>query len=297
MNRGESCLKIGLVIFGIYPSGLKQLIFHVISQPSLKNEFIGIEIDRYQGKVNYKPLHNDVVNGSQKLLLKASPKSCHSSLCEAINALDAVIVVGTAETKEFVDELIKEDQKTRLLFVPVSILNDIPGSDSTLGYDTALNSIVESALKIQDTIHSVKYAKPRLFGVQVPGNAPDHMLEELAVAAEGYFVSRNFKEEQLNSLCESIESNFSKDKTSSVLFYNDAVSSEDLNERVLSKLNVDWKATTIDEALCMGSHPTANDRILASKLADQIILWLNEEKDSGELIVKNAESSFQIFMP
>ncbi len=204
-------------------------------------------------------------------------------------------MVGTAETKVFVDDLMKEDQKTRLLYVPVSIINDIPGSDSTLGYDTALNSIVENALKIQDTIHSVKYAKPRLFGVQVPGNAPDHMLEELAVAAEGYFVSGNFTDEQIDSLCHSIDSNFSQDKTSSVLFYNHAISSEDLNVRILPKLNVDWKDTTIDEALCMGSHPTATDRILASKLSDQIILWLKNGKLSGQLTIKNAEVSFQKF--
>ncbi|AGK55427.1 6-phosphofructokinase [Bacillus sp. 1NLA3E] len=289
-------MKIGLVVFGIYPSGLKQLIYHVISEPSFNHEFIGIEIDRYQGKVIEKPIHTDVVNGSQKLLVKGSPISCHSSLCDVINGFDAVIVVGTAETKVFMDDLIKEEQKTRLLYVPVSIINDIPGSDSTLGYDTALNSIVENALKIQDTIHSVKYAKPRLFGVQVPGNAPDHMLEELAVAAEGYFVSGNFTDEQINSLCDSINSNFSPDKTSSVLFYNHAISSKDLNERVLPKLNVDWKATTIDEALCMGSHPTANDRILASKLSDQIILWLKNGKLTGQLTVKNAEVGFQKFL-
>lgn len=281
-------MKIGLVIFGIYPSGLKQLIHHVVANRAIHHQYIGIEIEReHQQEVHFKSIEYDEVNGSQKLLLKASSVTSHAKLFEEMTDLDALIVMGTASTKAFIEGLQKDSAVPKLLFVPISILNDISGSDSTLGYDTALNSIVEGALKIQDTIASVKYDKPRLFGVQVPGKAPDRMLEELAVAAEGYYVSVNFSEDRLQQICDEIQSNFSNDKTSTVLFYNEEFSPEGMDEQVLAKLNVDWKAMKMDEALCMGSHPTANDRILASKLAGQINLWLINNLESGELIVRN----------
>jgi 6-phosphofructokinase 1 len=286
-------LKIGLVIFGIYPSGLKQLIYHVLSKPTSSHEYIGIEIDRDQGSVHYKPLYNESANSSSTLFIKASPESYFSSMYGAIKHFDAVIVFGTAKIRMFVDHLIEETENKRILFVPVSILNDIPDCEISLGYDTALNSIVENALKIQDTIHSLKYDKPRLFGVQVPRNAPDPMLEELARATEGYYVSGSFSDEQMINLCETIQSNFSNERTSSLLFYNEGISTQMMKERVLSRLNVDWKSMKIDEALCMGSHPTAIDRILASRLAEQIRNWTESCEHSGQLIVKWSKVEFK----
>lgn len=285
-------MKIGLVVFEIYPSGLKQLINKVISISESNQEFIGIEFQREHNSVHYHSLQPDLENGSGSLILKVSPQSGLSLLREAIKKFDAVIIIGALETKEFIDNL-RWDINQRVLFVPVSILNDMPGSDSTLGYDTAINSIVEGALKIQDTIKSVKYSKPRLFGVGVPGMAPDHMLNELAIATEGYYVSKNLTETQLSQLCETVQSNFSNIRTSSVLFYNEGFSLEVMKEQVLSRLKVDWKASFMDEALCMGSHPTATDRILASKLADQINLWIKYRNDSGQLFIINSEVVYQ----
>lgn len=285
-------MKIGLVVFGIYPAGLKQLINKVISEATKDQHFFGIEVERDQ-VVNVHPIFADKENGSTKLLIKASSVSGHSLLPETMKDYDAVIVIGTAETKKVVDDWMLQAKQPRLLFVPVSILNDIPGSDVSLGYDTAMNSIVEGALKIQDTIHSVKYDHPRLFGVGVPGMAPDHMLEDLALATEGYYVSKGFTEKQLHKLCETIQANFSELRTSSILFFNEAISPEWLKENVLSRLEVDWKASVVDEALCMGSYPTAVDRILASKLAEQINLWLKFGMDSGQLLIMSNEVAYQ----
>lgn len=291
-KRDETVMKIGLVVFEIYPAGLKQLINKVISEPNKDQHFFGIELERDQG-VKVKPLLANEEDGATNHFITASPVSGHACLSEVILDFDAVIVIGKAETKQVVDALTLEKQNPRLLFVPVSILNDIPGSDASLGYDTAINSIVEGALKIQDTIHSVKYDHPRLFGVGVPGIAPDLMLSDLALAAEGFYVSGKFSEQQVTALCKEIQANFTEVRTSSILFYNEALSSEWIKENILSKLKVDWKASLVDEALCMGSHPTAIDRILARKLADQISLWLQYGIDSGQLLIMENEVAYQ----
>jgi 6-phosphofructokinase 1 len=289
-------MKIGIINFETFSAGTNQLIHAILSELLNHHKVLGIEVDRREGNVQYKHFNKESLIESRTLgrsLLQSSPLLVDSTVYQSFLSFDAVIVIGTGEAYKVMETLTERVKDTKFLFVPVSIHNDIKESGLSLGYDTAINSIVENILKIRDTIDSLKYEKPRLFGVQVPGNAPRQMLEEIALAVEGFFLPSKLDIDYIKQLTKSLEATFNEGQTYSFLIFNEAVNSDMIQEAVFPALDIDWKALKLDEALCMGPNPTAVDRIFAMKMAQQTIGWIKDEKKTGKLLVNNHQVYFQ----
>lgn len=278
-------LKVGVIVLGILPAGVKQII-HRLSKSFIPNHsLVGIEMDKHTDEIRYTELIQ--TNDSPYLSyspLRLSFAEPSTNWKEVFAPMDVSIIIGDDEAKEQWQQYIAKEESIRTLFVPVSIYNNVKGNDWSLGYDTALNVITQNVLKVQDTIHSLKYDKPRLFGFSMEGNPSTNMLQDLSLAVDGNYLAVDYDKEDIPVLCESIKNGYTYSKTSNVLIYSEGLQ-EVIETSVITQLDVDWKYTKIDEALCMGINPTALDRILANELAEGILRWVHTSYPTAEIAV------------
>lgn len=149
--------------------------------------------------------------------------------------------------------------------LPGTIDNDLNGTDTTIGYDTALNTIMESMDRLRDTATSHE----RLFFVEVMGRNCGYLALNSAIAsgAEAAIIPEiSIAKDQLGEL---IEQGFRKSKSSSMVLVTESEitgGAFKLAERV--KKQYPWYdvRVTILGHLQRGGSPSAQDRILASRM-------------------------------
>ena len=170
--------------------------------------------------------------------------------------------------------------------LPGTIDNDLYGTDSTIGYDTALNTILECVDKIRDTATSHE----RLFFVEVMGRDAGFLALNSAIAAgcEAAIIPEFATE--VDQLEEFIKNGFRKSKNSSIVI----VAESELTggamhyaERVKNEYPQYDVRVTILGHLQRGGSPTAHDRILASRLGAAAIDALMEGQRNVMVGIKN----------
>ncbi len=169
--------KIGVLTSGGDSPGMNAAIRAVVRTAVFeKLEVIGIMCG-YQGMINadFKPLYahsvSDIIQRGGTILKTArceefrSPEGrakAYVNLKEA--GIDGVVVIG-GDGSFTGARLFNEEYDIPFVGIPGTIDNDIFGTDYTIGYDTALNTVVEAVDKIRDTAS----AHNRMFFVEVMG--------------------------------------------------------------------------------------------------------------------------------
>lgn len=179
--------------------------------------------------------------------------------------IDALVVIGGDGSFTGADIFSKEFD-IPVIGIPGTIDNDINGTDRTLGYDTALNTVVEAIDKIRDTASS----HDRLFLVEVMGrDAGDIALnsgigagaEEILIPEENLGVDR---------LIDSLHKSSKTGKSSSIV----VVAEGDQIGKNIAKLAADVQEelpeyevkVTVLGHIQRGGSPSCYDRVLASRL-------------------------------
>ncbi len=288
-------MKIGLINFELAPAGIKQLLDVLIKGQQLEQyELKGISINPNKGGIQYYSYDEKNNTDFHRCFLQTSPLlEDEKLLSRAFEQFDAIVVIGTNESMKTVHKSVKQGNEKRFLFVPVSIHNDIEGADISLGYDTAMNNIIKYVLKIKDTVESLQYENPRLFGIQIPGKAPKKMLGELSVSLGCYFLPSGFDKQYDEQTEEAIKKIFVNGKPYSFLIFDETIQPESIPSSIISNLDVDWKMNTIDQSICAGNYPTSIDRILAIKLGNEIIVWIRNKQKTGKLFFNNQKIMLQ----
>ncbi|WP_181833126.1 6-phosphofructokinase [Bacillus taeanensis] len=281
-------MKIGMITVGSVPSGVDQLVKTFIHRLVKRHEIVGIEIDRFTKTANYKEIDEEIFeeyHESKSSLFHSSPLFSlvkqHLSISEVFAAFDAVVVIGGNEARLELEE-INKNLHTKILFIPASVSNDIPESQLSLGYDSALNTIATGILRIEDTANSMKYDLPRLFCIQIPGRS-NEMVSEAALAVNGIAMHTLHD----NKAVETVKQTFASGQTYAFVIVNETISFKEAEEKFANAFEVDWRITQIDDAQCMGPYPTAADRILAGKLAKRAAKWIETKENSGKLFIQN----------
>ena len=180
--------------------------------------------------------------------------------------IDAMVVIGGDGTLTGA-RIFASEFNFPIVGVPCTIDNDIYGTDSTVGYDTALNTILDAVDKIRDTASSHE----RLFFIEVMGRDAGFLALNGAIAsgAEAAIIPETTTE--VDQLAEFVKSGFRKSKNSSIVLvaesdvtggamhYADRVKNEypDYDVRVVILGHVQ-----------RGGSPSAYDRILASRMGN-----------------------------
>ncbi len=171
--------------------------------------------------------------------------------------------------------------------IPASIDNDIYGTDNSIGFQTALQTIVESVDKIRDTARSHN----RLFFVEVMGRDNGNLALYSSIASGACFVIIPEKQFEIKDLAERLKTGKSLSKSSSVV-----VVAEGNNHGPSYKIAEDLKEVfveyeskvTILGHLQRGGSPVVMDRVIASRLGLSAIQALMSENHKHMVgIVKN----------
>lgn len=178
--------------------------------------------------------------------------------------------------------------------VPGTIDNDLNGTDTTIGYDTALNTIMQSMDKIRDTATS----HDRLFFVEVMGRNCGYLALNSAIAsgAEAAIIPEiSIEKDQLGEL---IEQGFRKSKNSSMVLVTESEvtgGAIKLAERVKTEYPQYDVRVTILGHLQRGGSPTAQDRILASRMGIAAIQALLENQRNVMIGIRENEIDYVPF--
>ena len=178
--------------------------------------------------------------------------------------IDALVVIGgdgsLCGAREFASEF-----DVPVVGVPGTIDNDLYGTDHTIGYDTALNTIMWCVDRIRDTANSHE----RLFFIEVMGHNAGFLALNGAIAsgAEAAIIPEISTE--VDQLAELIQNGFRKSKNSSIVLVAESPitgGAMGLAERVRNEYPQYDVRVTILGHLQRGGSPTAQDRILASRM-------------------------------
>ena len=178
--------------------------------------------------------------------------------------IDALVIIGGNGSITGA-RIFAEEYDVPCIGLPGTIDNDLYGTDFTIGYDTALNTIVECVDKIRDTATS----HDRIFFVEVMGRDAGFLAQNSAIAsgAEAAIIPEDRTD--VDQLEKFIGRGFRKTKNSSIVIVSESPKdggAMHYAERVKKEYPQYDVRVTILGHLQRGGSPSAYDRILASRL-------------------------------
>ena len=221
---------------------------------------------------------------SKEFLTPEGRKKAYDNMVE--QGIDALIIIGGNGSLEGA-RIFAEEFDVPCIGLPGTIDNDLSGTDSTIGYDTTLNTIVQCVDKIRDTATSHE----RIFFIEVMGRDAGFLAQNSAIAsgAEAAIIPEDSS--NADQLEQFISRGIRKSKSSSMvivsespkcgaMYYADRVKKEypefDVRVSILGHLQ-------------RGGSPSAYDRILASRLGVGAITALREGQRNVMIGIKNDE--------
>ncbi len=199
--------------------------------------------------------------------------------------IDALVVIGGNGSLSGAQELAREHDFT-VIGLPGTIDNDLYGTDSTIGYDTALNTIVDCVDKIRDTATS----HDRIFFVEVMGRDAGFLAQNSAIAAGAEAAIIPEDRTDIDQLAQFIGRGIRKSKNSSIVIVSESKKdggAMHYAERVRKEYPEYDVRVTILGHLQRGGRPSAYDRILASRLGVAAVEALKEGQRNIMVGIKN----------
>ena len=284
--------KVGVLTSGGDSPGMNAAIRSVVRTCAYHNiECIGI-YRGYQGMIegDFKEMGprsvNNIVNKGGTILKSARSmefktvegrKKAHENLLKA--GVDALVVIGGDGT--FTGGLVFSNEfNFPIMGIPGTIDNDIFGTSHTLGYDTALNTVVEVIDKIRDTASSHN----RLFFVEVMGRDAGHLALNAGIGAGAEEILIPEEDLGLERLLESLQKSKASGKSSSIVVIaeGDKIGKNvfELKDYVEANLpEYDVRVSVLGH-MQRGGSPSCFDRVLASRLGVKAVESLIEGKES-----------------
>ncbi len=151
--------------------------------------------------------------------------------------------------------------------VPGTIDNDLNGTDSTIGADTAVNTALDAIDKIRDTVTSME----RIFVVEVMGRESGYIAMQVAVsggAEEVLVPERHF---DIPRMCHDIVEGNLRGKISWIIIVAEgAAHGEDIAKQITDLTSLETRVAVLGHVQ-RGGSPTARDRTLASLLGAEAV--------------------------
>ena len=199
--------------------------------------------------------------------------------------IDALVVIG-GDGSLTGARLLAQEYDIPCIGLPGTIDNDLFGTDTTIGYDTALNTILDAVDKIRDTATSHE----RLFFVEVMGRDAGFLALNGAIAAGAEAAIIPEFNTEVDQLEEFIKNGFRKSKNSSIVLVAESeITGGAIHyaERVKNEYPQYDVRVTILGHLQRGGSPTAHDRIIASRMGVASIQALMEGQRNVMIGIEN----------
>jgi 6-phosphofructokinase 1 len=179
------------------------------------------------------------------------------------DGIEALVVIG-GDGSFTGAELLHREHGVACAGIPGTIDNDLPGTDRTLGFDTALNTAVEAIDRIRDTASSHE----RLFLVEVMGRQSGMLAVHTAIAcgAEAVLYPES-REDTYEVLVAQLRANWERGKRSSIVVVAEGDQeggAVQVGERLRRDFGLDLRVVVLGH-IQRGGSPSAMDRIWGSR--------------------------------
>jgi 6-phosphofructokinase 1 len=180
------------------------------------------------------------------------------------NDIDALVVIGGNGTLTGA-HILYEEYGIPVVGLPGTIDNDLHGTDITIGFDTAVNTVIDAVDKIRDTA----FSHNRLFFVEVMGRDSGGIALQSGLAAGAIEILIPETHITIPQLIATIEKGRRAKKTSRVIIIaegNENGGAATIAEHVTRKYKEYDTRVTVLGHVQRGGKPSALDRVLASEL-------------------------------
>ena len=284
--------KIGVLTSGGDSPGMNAAIRSVVRTCAYhKIECVGI-YRGYQGMIegDFKEMGprsvNNIVNKGGTILKSARSTEFRTTECrkKAFDNLtkagiDSLVVIG-GDGSFTGAEIFNKEYGFPVMGIPGTIDNDIFGTSHTLGYDTALNTVVEVIDKIRDTASSHN----RLFLVEVMGRDAGHIALNAGIGAGAEEILIPEEDLGLERLLDSLKKSKASGKSSSIVVIaeGDKIGKNvfELKDYIEENLpEYDVRVSVLGH-MQRGGSPSCYDRVLASRLGVKAVESILEGKSN-----------------
>ena len=209
---------------------------------------------------------------SQRFMSYEGRLKAYNNLLE--HKIDALVAIGGNGTFTGASIFDKEFDFP-VIGLPGTIDNDLYGTDATIGYDTAINTVVEAADKIRDTATSHE----RLFFIEVMGRDAGFIALRSGIACGAEFILVPETTTYIDNLARLLKHDLRKNKTSGIVIVaegDEEGGAYEVARKVKEKLpEIDTRVTVLGH-IQRGGSPSAFDRVLASSLGHLAVKGLLE---------------------
>jgi 6-phosphofructokinase len=223
---------------------------------------------------------------SKEFMEPEGRKKAYENLKEA--EIDAVVVIGGDGSLTGARVFCDEYYDIPFVGIPGTIDNDIYGTDYTIGYDTALNTVVEAVDKIRDTAGSHN----RLFFIEVMGRDAGFIALKSGIAAGAEAILIPEVAHQVEDLRTYLDKDFKRKKSSNIII--EAEGDEEGGAfAIADKVKDDFQEYDVRVSVLghiqRGGTPSAYDRVTASKLGYAAVEALMDDQKSVMVGIRNSE--------
>ena len=282
--------KIGVLTSGGDAPGMNAAVRSVVRSCVYNNiEIVGI-LFGYQGLIDnkIKPMDarsvNNIINKGGTILKTArcdefrsenGRKKAYNNIKE--NKIDALVVIGGDGT--FTGAMIfQKEFSLPIIGIPGTIDNDIYGTQYTIGYDTALNTVINAIDKIRDTAISHN----RLFFVEVMGRDAGHIALNAGIGAGAEEILVPEANMGLERLLDSLKRSEKSGKSSSIVVVAEGDKTGKNVFEIASYIEKNMPEYEVRVSVMghmqRGGSPSCFDRVLASRMG----VYAVEKLLSGE---------------
>lgn len=192
--------------------------------------------------------------------------------------IDALVVIGGDGTFTGA-RIFGQEHNFPIVGIPGTIDNDLYGTDYTIGYDTALNTVVEAVDKIRDTAT----AHSRLFFIEVMGRDAGFLALRSGIASGAEAVMVPEVRTDFDQLEHFLQNGFNKNKTSSIVLVaeGDEIGGAIKIADKVGKEHPEYDVrVTILGHIQRGGSPSAFDRVSASRMGLSAVEALMDDQKS-----------------
>ncbi|WP_026476725.1 6-phosphofructokinase [Alkaliphilus transvaalensis] len=200
-----------------------------------------------------------------------------------IFGVDGVVVIGGDGSYKGAEKLSELGIPT--VGVPGTIDNDLRYTDYTIGFDTAVNTVVDAIGKIRDT--STSHGRANVIEVMGRHCGDIALYAGLAGGAESIIVPEETFD--LDKVCKKLIKGRNRGKLHSIILLAEGVGGGmEISKEIEEKTGIETRVTILGH-IQRGGTPTAFDRIIASKMGARAVELLVEGKSCRAVGVKGLE--------
>jgi len=302
INSMSRIQKIGVLTSGGDAPGMNAAI-RAVTRAAIYNkmEVVGIK-QGYEGLINgdFKKLKSyDVSNiiGQGGTILRSARsmefktpegrKKAYDQMIE--NKIDALVVIGGDGTFTGA-RIFTQEYDIPVVGIPGTIDNDLYGTDYTIGYDTAINTVIDAVDKIRDTAS----AHNRLFFIEVMGRDAGFIALRSGIATGAEAILIPEKETHIQELQKYLEKGYKKHKSSGIVIVAEGDKSGGAytiaKEIEKEHPEYDIRVSVLGH-MQRGGSPSAFDRVTASRLGVAAVDALLDDQKSIMVGVVNGETT------